>query len=73
MTTNDHAKIYRAYRHGWTARDIAAVYGFKKAAVQRVILGDHKKSAAARKARWRANQLRRAGYAADVIAANFGE
>lgn len=46
MTNNDIAKINRAHHKGWTANAIALAYGYRRSAVQRVILGEHKKSAA---------------------------
>ena len=72
MNPANIVKINRAHRKGWTANEIARVYGFRRSEVQRVILGEHKKTPAQCKAAWRANQLLAAGCDAGVVAANFG-
>lgn len=72
MTNNDIAKINRLRAKGWTANEIARVYGYRRSEVERVLLGLHRKSAAACKATWRANKLANEGHDPKIITACFG-
>lgn len=72
MNHNDTLKISRAHAKGWTANEIARAYGYRRSQVQRIILGQHRKSRAECLAAWRANKLLAAGHDAAIVRANFG-
>lgn len=53
MNHNDTLKINRLHAKGWTANEIARAYGYRRSQVQRIILGQHRKSRAECVAAWR--------------------
>jgi len=65
-------KIHTAHRHGWTANEIARVYGYRRCEVQRVIAGEHRKPRWAYRVAKGSAELLAAGVSEEVVRANFG-